>query len=172
MSGSFPKCVWLCTHNKKTEEEEEVASFLHGMRAIIISTWQLQNVYRHRGGPHSSSCQSSGGREGRGQNIFSHMRAPIFTFMCAAMWVDLFYCKLRVVLINAWLFVLNVWKENWEKATWGSCHLLPAPCFLSLSLSINWVRVWSWSSYFLFHWLLQVNIQSNSVFHQGIFFLA
>ena len=137
MFGSFPKCVWLCTHNKKTEEEEEVASFLHGMRAIIISTWQLQNVYRHRGGPHSSSCQSSGGREGRGQNIFSHMRAPIFTFMCAAMWVDLFYCKLRVVLINAWLFVLNVWKENWEKATWGSCHLLPAPCFLSLSQSIG-----------------------------------
>jgi len=59
---------------KKTEEEEEGASFLHGMRTIIISTWQLQNVYGHRGGPHSSSSQSSGGREGRGRNIFSHMR--------------------------------------------------------------------------------------------------
>jgi hypothetical protein len=94
---------------KKTEEEEEGASFLHGMRTIIISTWQLQNVYGHRGGPHSSSSQSSGGREGgKGPEYFFPYEAPIFTFMCAVVWVDLFYCELRIVLINEWLFVLNV----------------------------------------------------------------
>ena len=46
MFRSFPKCV------------------LHGMRPITISTWQLQNGYGHRGGPHSSSSQSGGGRDG------------------------------------------------------------------------------------------------------------